>query len=63
MIGEEMKKRLIDEGLEPSTVKNITTVNDKKRRKIITTITFNDDTKHNLVDDFIWFAARDNKRW
>jgi cobalamin biosynthesis protein CbiG len=63
MFSEEMTKRLIDEGIDPLTVKDISTINDKKKRKIITTITFNDDSKRKLVNDFIWYASRKNKRW
>ena len=63
MFSEEMTKRLIDEGIDPLLVKDISTINDKKKRKIFTTVTLNDDSQRILEDDFIWYAARKNKRW
>lgn len=63
MIGVELKKRLIEEGVEPSNVVSFTTHNDKKKQIITTNITLVDGTKHELHDDFIWYAARKNKTW
>lgn len=62
-ISEEFKKRLITEGINPLNVVTITTVNDKYQKKIITTVTLIDDTEHKLVDNYIWYASRKNKRW
>ena len=62
-ISEEFKKRLITEGINPLNVVPITTVNDKYQKKIITTVTLIDDTEHKLVDNYIWYASRKNKRW
>ena len=63
MFSEEMIKRLINEDIDPLTVKDISTVNDKKKRQIITTVTFNNGSKHDLIDDFVWYASRKDKSW
>ena len=63
MIGIELKKRLLTEGIEPSNVVDFTTANDKKKRTITTTIKLMDGTIHKLMDDFVWYAARKNKKW
>lgn len=63
MISEEFKKRLIKEGIDPDNVVKFATENNKKARKIITTITLIDGTEHKLIDDFVQFAARKNKQW
>ena len=63
MIGEEFKKRLVKEEIDPLSVVSFTTENDKYKRTIITTITFNDGTKRELIDNYTWYAARKNKRW
>lgn len=62
-IGEELKKRLLLEGIEPSDVVNVETVNDKNKRTVNTKIHLIDGTEYNLVDDFAWYAARKNKKW
>lgn len=62
-IGEELRKRLIDKGIDPSTVVNIITENDKYKRRVVIKITCVDGSKYELVDDFIVYAARKNKQW
>lgn len=63
MISDEFKERLIKEGINPDNVVKFTTENNKKTRKIITTITLIDGTQHKIIDNFIWYASRKNKRW
>jgi hypothetical protein len=63
IIGEELKKRLLLEGIKPSDVINVETTNDKKKRTVTTKINFIDGSEYELVDDFIWYAARKNKKW
>jgi len=63
IISEEFKKRLIAEGIDPLNVMNVTTVNDKYKKTVITTITLIDGAVHKLVDNYIWYAARKDKRW
>ena len=59
----KLKERLIKEGINPDNVVKFTTENNKKTRKIITTITLIDGTQHKIIDNFIWYASRKNKRW
>lgn len=63
MISDEFKERLIEEGINPDNVVKFTTENNKKTRKIITTITLIDGTEHKIIDNFIWYASRKNKQW
>ena len=63
VIGEELSERLINEGINPLNVVNITTRNNKNKRQIITKITLSDDSEYELIDNFIYYAARNNKRW
>ena len=62
-VGDELKKRLLIEGIEPSNVIDFKTVNDKRKRINITKITLIDGSTYELVEDFIWYAARKNKKW
>lgn len=62
-IGEELKKRLTKEGINPDNVTGFITENDKNKRTIITTITLINGAEYKLKDNFIWYAARKNKRW
>ncbi len=63
ILSKEFTERLIAEGIEPSNVVNFTTINDKHKKTIATTITLIDGTIHKLVDDHIWYAARKNRRF
>ena len=63
MISDEFKERLLKEGIEPDNVVKFTTENNKKTRKIITTVTLIDGTERKIIDGFVWYAVRKNKRW
>jgi len=63
IISEEFREKLIESGIVPENVVKFTTENDKKTRKNITTITLIDGTVHKLIDDFIYYASRKNKKW
>lgn len=62
-ISDEFKERLIKEKINPEDIVKFTTENNKKTKKIITTITLIDGSEHKLVDNFVWYASRKNKRW
>lgn len=62
-IGEEFKKRLLKEGIDPSDIVEFSTENNKSKRLCFTKITLKDGSKHELVDDFVYYAARKNKKW
>jgi len=62
-VGDELKKRLAIEGIESSNIISFETSNDKKKRKIITKLLLIDGSTYELIDDFIWYAARKNKKW
>jgi len=63
LIGEELRKRLIEKGIDPSTIVNIITENDKYKRRVVIKVICEDGGKYELVDDFVVYAARKNKRW
>jgi len=63
LIGEELHKRLIKEGINPSDVEKVTTINDKLKRLIITKIILSDNSEHKLIDDYVFYASRKNKQW
>lgn len=63
LIGEELRKRLIEEGIDPLTVTNIITKNDKYKKLLVTKITCVNGSEYELIDDFIIYAARKNKQW
>ena len=63
LIGEELRKKLIEEGNDPSTVVNIITENDKYKKTLVMKITCEDGSEYKLIDNFIVYAARKNKRW
>jgi len=62
-MSEDFKKRLISENIDPNNVDKFITYNDRKRRKIITKLFLKDGKTYNLVDNFIWYAARKDKKW
>ena len=61
VISKELSERLINEGIDPLKVSKIDTINDKYKRKIITKITLVDGNEHELIDDFVYYAARKSK--
>lgn len=63
MISNELTKKMVNNGIDPLNVMSITTKNNKKKRLIITEIILIDGSKYELIDDFIYYAARKNKRW
>jgi len=63
LIGEELRKRLIDKDVDLSTVVNIITENDKYKKRVVIKVICDDGSKYELVDDFVVYAARKNKRW
>jgi len=63
IVSEELKKILSEKGIEPLDIVNLTTVNDKNKRTVTTTITLIDGSVHKLVDNYVWYAARKNKQW
>lgn len=63
MIGEEFKKQLLKEGINPESVKSFISKYNKKTNRIITIITLDDDAKHTMSEETVWYAARKNKRW
>lgn len=60
---EDFKQKLKDHGIDHNDVLSISTINDKYKKLIITTVTLNDGTKRKLVEDYVWFSSRKNKRW
>ena len=62
-IGDEFKDVLINMGVDIHNVAKMRTRNDKKKKLIITEITLVDGTKHEIINDYVWYAARKNKRW
>jgi len=63
LIGDELRKKLIEKGIDPLKVINIITKNDKYKNLLITKIICVDGSEYELIDDFIIYAARKNKRW
>jgi len=63
IISDELKERLIEEGIDPLTVVNIITKNDKYKKTLIIKIICVDGSEYELLDDFIVYAARKNKQW
>ena len=63
VISEEFKKKLAKEGIDTDDVIEFITENDKNKKIIITKITLANGTKYELTDNFIWYAARKDKRW
>lgn len=62
-MSEDFKNRLITENIDPNEVDKFITYNDIKRRKIITKLFFKDGKTYNLIDDFVWYASRKNKKF
>ena len=62
-ISNEFKNVLINMEVDIHNIVKITTRNDKKKKLIITEITLLDGTKHEIINDYVWYAARKNKRW
>ncbi len=63
MIGEEFKKQLINEGINPDDVSKFVSKYDKNIKKIVTTVTMEDNSKHTIMFEPEWYAARKNKKW
>jgi len=63
MISRDFKRRLIIEGIDPKNVLKISTKNNKNKGQIITEITLIDNSKHVIIDDFIYYAARKKRNY
>ncbi|MEK6828548.1 MAG: hypothetical protein AABY15_00245 [Nanoarchaeota archaeon] len=63
MIGKEFEKQLLEEGINPGDVKKFTSKYNKKNGTIVTLITMEDDSKHTITNEVVWYAARKNKKW
>ena len=61
IISKELSEKLINNGIDPLKVSKVDTINDKYKRKIITKITLVDGNEYELIDDFIYYAARKSK--
>ena len=62
-MSDDFKSRLISENIDPNEFINFITYNDIKRRKIITKLFYKNGKTYNLIDDFVWYASRKNKKF
>ena len=61
ILSDEFKEKLINEGINPLDVKSFSTFNNKISRLVITRIILVDGTEKNLVEPFVWYAAKKDK--
>lgn len=59
----KLKQQLSDSGFNPENVVDIISINNKQKRTITTKFKFNDGSEHEIVENFIYYAARKNKKW
>jgi len=61
ILSDEIKQKLMDEGINPLQVKSFSTFNNTVSRLIITRIVMVDGTEKNIVEPFVWYAAKKDK--